>query len=259
MNVQAINRSGSLKGKVSDVEWKARCELAACYRLMEHFGLSDLSHNQICLRLPDDQNSFLIKRLDAYFHEVTASNLEKYQIDGVPTDDPMDQLRVGGYFHAEIFRARPDIQSTLHAHSTHVMAVGIQKHGLLPMDQHGLHFLGRVAYHDYYGQESDRTLIPYLIRDLADKSILFMRNHGVLVTGKTIGSAFVAHHQLDLACRTQVAALSAGIDNVQLVSEAAQEHAIKRWRAHPDREWPHPKYWEGLMRMAEELYPAYRD
>lgn len=259
MNIHPLKRTPSLKDKVSAAEWKARCELAACYQLMDHFGLSDLSHNQICLRLPDDQNSFLIKRLDAYFHEVTASNLEKYQVDGVATDDPMDQLRVGGNFHREILRARPDIQATLHAHSTAILAVASQKHGLLPMDQHGLHFLGRVAYHDYYGQEADHELTPLLIRDLADKSIVFMRNHGVLVTGRSIGSAFVAHHQLDLACRAQIAALSAGRENITLVSEAAQERALKRWRAHPDREWPNPKYWEGLLRLADERYPKYRD
>ena len=260
MNVYALRKSESLKGQVSEAEWQARVELAAAYRLMDHFDMTDLSHNQVCLRLPDDPNSFLIKPLDAFFHEVRASTLEKYQLDGTPDEkNPSDQLRAGGNFHAEIFKARPDINATLHGHTTACLAVASQKNGLMMMDQHGLHFVGRIAYHEYYGQEADKEVTHHLIRDLADKQIVFMRNHGALITAKSIGSAFVIHHQLDLACRAQIAALSAGEENVVLVSEEAQQRALKRWRAHPDREWPNPKYWLGLLRLADERFPDYKE
>jgi len=259
MNVHALKSTESLKGKVSESEWKARCELAAAYRLMDHFGMTDLSHNQICVRLPEEPNCFLVKSLDAFFDEVTASTLEKYDLDGKPYQNAADSLRGGANFHAAILKARPDLNASLHAHSTAVVGVSAQEDGLLMCDQHALHFIGRIAYHDYHGLEADPAIHPLLVRDLADKTIVFMRNHGALVCGKSIGSAFVAHHQLDLACRSQLAAQAGGAGKVVIVSEKAQEHALSKWRANPNREWPNPKYWDGCLRLADRLFPDYRD
>jgi hypothetical protein len=42
----------SVRGAVSAAEWQARCDLAACYRLMDAYGMSDLIYNHITARVP---------------------------------------------------------------------------------------------------------------------------------------------------------------------------------------------------------------
>ena len=48
----------SLKNKVSPEEWKARVDLAACYRLIAHYGMSDMMANHITIRVPGEEDAF---------------------------------------------------------------------------------------------------------------------------------------------------------------------------------------------------------
>ena len=43
----------SLRSKVSESEWQARIDLAACYRLIAQFDLSDPLYNRATARVPN--------------------------------------------------------------------------------------------------------------------------------------------------------------------------------------------------------------
>ena len=45
---------------------------------------------------------------------------------------------------------------------------------------------------------------------ICDKPVLFMKNHGVLVTGDTVAQAYKRLYKLERVCRTQVLAMSTG-------------------------------------------------
>ena len=67
--------------------------------------------------------------------------------------------------------------------------------------------MDRVRYHDYEGPASDaEDECRRLARDLADGSILFLRNHGTLTAGRTMGEAFVLLGRVERACEIQLAA-----------------------------------------------------
>ena len=51
---------GNLKDEVSVEEWRQRVDLAACYRLIAHFGWDDLIYTHISARLKDNPNQFPI-------------------------------------------------------------------------------------------------------------------------------------------------------------------------------------------------------
>lgn len=258
MNVQLL-KTPSLREKVSVEEWSARVELAYAYRLMEHSGISDLAHNHICVRVPGEPDAFLIKANEAFFEEVTASNLHKYDLKGGPRQPGLGPVKGAGNFHAAIFEARPDINATIHSHSAANIGVSSQTHGLLPINQHALHFSHKIAYHDYHGLEADPLLVPLIIRDLGDKMIAMLRNHGSLVCGKTLGDAFVAHHQLEIACQAQIAALSAGREHVTLIAKKAQDYTTQQFDniSHIIRNGG--KDWAGLLRKADRLFPDARE
>jgi ribulose-5-phosphate 4-epimerase/fuculose-1-phosphate aldolase len=260
MSLQALRNAPSMRETVSQVEWQTRLELAAAHRLMHHFGIGDLAHNHLCARVPGEPDAFLIKPAEALFDEVSASTLVKYDFDGNPRQDGAEPLRGGGLIiHAGLFQARADIHATIHTHTGAIMGVASQTHGLLPINQHAMHFDGRVAYHDFDGFEFDMRQRAPLIRDLGDKMIALLRNHGSLVCGRSIGEAFVEHHVLETACQGQIAALSAGIDNVVLISSESRTYARGQLEAGHDRRANGGKDWEACLRLAGRLFPEYRD
>lgn len=243
---------------VSEAEWAARVELAAAYRLMAHFGVTDLAHNHCCLRVPDEPDALLIKAADAFFEEVTASTLVKYDFEGNPRQDGLAKLRGGGLIiHAGILAVRPDINATIHSHTAAIMGVASQKQGLLPINQHAMHFMGKIAYHDFGGFEFDMRQRQPLINDLAGKRIALLRNHGSLVCGGTIGAAMVAHHQLEIACQGQIAALSGGRD-VVLISDNVQSYALEQIKSSQSGREDGGKDWKGMLRMADRMFPDFR-
>ena len=260
MNIQVSAQGLHNPLSVSDAEWNARLELAAAYRLMGHWGICDLAHNHLCVRVPDEPDALLIKHSDAFFEEVTASSLVKFDFEGNPRQEGFSKLRGGGLvIHAGIMAARPDINATIHSHTAAIMGVGAQKDGLLPINQHAMHFMGKIAYHRFGGFEFDIRQRAPLLQDLDGKSIAILRNHGSLVCGPSIGAAMVQHHQLEIACQGQVAALTAGRDQAVLIDPEVQKYAIEQTKTSNAGRGDGGKDWKGMVRLADRLFPDYRN
>lgn len=257
MNVVNLPSKSNVRRSVSEAEWQARVELAACYRLLAHFGISDLTHNHCCLRVPGEPDAFLIKQADAFFEEVTASSLVKYDFEGNPRQEGFPKLRGGGLIiHAGLLAVRPDINATIHSHTAAIIGVASQKEGLLPINQHAMHFMGKIAYHEFGGFEFDMNQRAPLIRDMDSKKIALLRNHGSLICDTTIGAAFVTHHKLEIACQGQIAALS-GSRDIVLISKDAQTYATNQIASSEGRHSDGGKDWKGLKRMATRLFSDY--
>ncbi|MDE0726215.1 MAG: class II aldolase/adducin family protein, partial [Alphaproteobacteria bacterium] len=72
----SLGRHGAVPSEFSAVEWEARCDLAACYRLVDHYGWSDLFGTHLSLRIPGTEH-FLLNPYGILFGEITASSLIK--------------------------------------------------------------------------------------------------------------------------------------------------------------------------------------
>ncbi len=243
----------------SDSEWQTRLELAAAYRLMDHFGLGELAHNHVCARVPDEPDAFLIKPMDQFYDEVTASSLVKYDFAGQPREPRRDvpPLSGGGLIiHGGIFAARPEVSATLHSHACAIIGVSCQREGLLPINQQAIPFLGKIAYLDYSGLETDFDQRAPLLDALAGRDVAILRNHGALLLGRTIGGVVTAHYKLELACKSQLAALSSGREVVLIADEVVQKTQAQIARR--------PFFgdgglnWQGLVRLADRRFPDYR-
>jgi ribulose-5-phosphate 4-epimerase/fuculose-1-phosphate aldolase len=193
-------------------EWLARCELAACYQLVDLYGLSDMAGTHISVRLPDDQHHFLINRYGLFFDEITASSLLKVDLDGRVLDGDPEGLNPAGFvIHSAIHMSHPDMACVLHTHTRAGNAIAMQKNGLLPLSQKAMTLLPFLRYHDYEGAALAMEERERIVRDLGpDGRILVLRNHGVLTVGRTIGEAFVWMHRFETACRYQVDGLAGG-------------------------------------------------
>jgi ribulose-5-phosphate 4-epimerase/fuculose-1-phosphate aldolase len=174
---------------IGPVEWQARCELAALYRLVAHFRMTDLIDTHITLRIPGPEHHFLINRYGVIFDRMRASDLVRIDQDGRVVDPEYEGHRVnaaGFVIHSAIHMARPDLNCVIHTHTAAGMAVAAQKQGL-SLD------------------ERER-----LIADLGPHRAMILRNHGLLVGGSGVAQAFQEIHFLERACQAQVAALSGG-------------------------------------------------
>ena len=115
--------------------------------------------------------------------------------------------KAGYVIHSAVHAARPEVACVIHTHSFASMAVSALECGLLPITQTAMRFL-KVGYHDYMGVVLDTAEQASLVADLGSSEALILRNHGALVVGRTVGEAFNWTHRLELACRTQLAAMA---------------------------------------------------
>ncbi|ALI03157.1 class II aldolase [Pseudomonas sp. FW306-02-F02-AA] len=200
---------------MNTIEWQARCELAALYRLVAHFRMTDLIDTHITLRIPGPEHHFLINRYGVIFDRMRASDLVRIDQQGRIVDPAYADHRVntaGFVIHSAIHMARSDLNCVIHTHTAAGMAVAAQKRGLLPITQHALKFYGKLAYHTYEGIALSLDERERLIVDLGPHKAMILRNHGLLVGGASVAHAFQEIYFLERACQAQVQALAGGCE-----------------------------------------------
>lgn len=203
---------------IDAVERQARCDLAALYRLVAHFRMTDLIDTHISLRIPGPEHHFLINRYGVIFDRMKASDLVRIDQHGQVVNGDVENSRVnaaGFVIHSAIHMAREDLNCVIHTHTAAGMAVAAQEHGLLPITQHALKFYGKLAYHTYEGIALSMDERERLVADLGTHKAMILRNHGLLVGGKSVAHAFHELHFLERACQAQIQALSGNSKLIQ--------------------------------------------
>ncbi len=200
---------GSCPPGMAAAEWRARVQLAACYRVFAHLGWTELIFNHITLRVPGEEAQFLINPFGLNYREVTAHNLIRIGADGAPLQEtPHHVNRAGFVIHSAIHAARPDAHCVMHTHTTAGMAIACKREGLGHDDFYGAELFGDVAYHAFEGITVHDGEGPRLVASLGTKRVMVLRNHGMLVTGSDVFNAFRWMWTLQRACEVQVAAAS---------------------------------------------------
>ena len=247
----------SMRNRVSREEWDTRVNLAACYRLVHHYGMDDLVYNHISARVPGEEGHFLINAYGMTYDEITASSLVKIDFEGNVVQDSGTGLginRAGFVIHSAVHRGRPDVACVIHTHTPAGMAVSAMECGLLPLTQNAMYF-GGIGYHDYEGPAVDLDEQKRLVADLGRHEAMILRNHGLLSVGTTIAEAFVTMYWLDRACQAQVFALLA---KTKLPDRKTIETTNDRYKPGQRRNIGALE-WRGLLRLVERRYPGFRD
>ena len=220
--------------QISEAEWKARLELAVCYRLFAHLGWTELIFNHVTVRVPgeaDGERHYLINPFGLHYSEVTAANLIKVGIDGEPVHrTPHTVNRAGFVIHSAIHANRPDAHCIMHVHTTAGMAVACKEAGLTYDSFYGAQLCGDIAYHDYEGVTTRTDEQDRLVASLGDKHCLILRNHGLLVCEENLPAAFFLLFTLNRACEIQLAAATIPGPNRAITADAiaASSHRLHR-------------------------------
>jgi ribulose-5-phosphate 4-epimerase/fuculose-1-phosphate aldolase len=243
--------------RVSDAEWQARVQLAACYRIFAHLGWAELIYNHISLRVPGPDDHFLINPFGLHYTEVTASNLVKVDVDGniIGNDDwPINPA--GFTFHGAIHATLPDAHCVMHVHTTPTMAVCCSEEGLSFTNFYAAQLHGQVAYHDFEGITVHREEGARILASAAGKRVLLLRNHGPVVIGHTLPQAFNILWLVQRACEIQVASSTLG--KLRQILEPVLEGCVR------DSLNFNPKYGAGedsfaaMQRLIDRIDPGYR-
>jgi ribulose-5-phosphate 4-epimerase/fuculose-1-phosphate aldolase len=258
----AIKIVRSVKESVSPAEWEARVQLAAAYRLTEMYGMTEMVANHISCRVPGEDGHFLINPHGMLYEEIDASSLLKIDLDGNILFNATEYgvNRAGFVIHSAIHAARHDVDCVAHTHTQAGMAVSAMGCGILPIAQSTMRFL-HVAYHDFEGIADDEGERGRLVADLGMENAMILRNHGLLVCGKSVGDAFNLLFRMERACQTQVMALSCNTKLVfppsDVVEKTYAKMAGKRERLPNEIKPVSP--WAALLRKLDRIDPSYKN
>ncbi len=247
----------SVKEVVSAEEWALRVDLAAAYRLVALYGMSDLIFTHISARIPGPEHHFLINPYGLLFDEITASSLIRVdQTCHKLSESPFPVNPAGFTIHSAIHEAREDAGCVLHTHSRAGVGVSAQRQGVLPISQQSTFVLASLAYHDYEGVALREDEKIRLQADLGDKRFLMLRNHGLLTLGRTVPDAFLSMYLFENTCRIQIDALAGGqplipID-AQIIAGATAAAQAVTLGAGANLAWP------ALLRRLDRLDPSYK-
>ena len=238
---------------LSAAEIRVRRDLAACYRLADYFGWSDIVWNHITARVPGPERHFLIMEMGMRYDEVTAGNLLKLDQNGDTVGEAGRTNKTGFVIHGGIYAARADVGFIMHTHTRAGMAVSVLREGLTPLVNDAVPLHGAVAYHDFEGVSTDAGESGRIASALGGKSAMILRNHGLLTAGASAGECFMLMYYLERACQAQMDAWSSGRE-INPIRREILEAAAERYREfrYGKEEWP------ALLRLAEKRFPDFQ-
>lgn len=211
-------------------DFQIKRDLTNAYKILAKLGMDDHTYTHLSAR-PIGADYYYIYPFGLRFSEVTEDNLLKVDLNGNVLEGSEKQYNKTGYIiHGSIYRAKTNISVVFHLHTISTVAVSAMKKGLLPISQWALHFYDRLAYHDYNALALDNDVHgDQLVSDLADKKVMFLRNHGFIACGQTIHEAMFYCYHLEMACKTQIAALSTRTELIippHLICEKARDDIL---------------------------------
>ena len=231
---------------------QVRIDLAAMFRLTNHFGWDDTVWNHITARVPGSEHHFYMHRFGLHYTEVTASNLITVDEEGKVIQGPSDVNTAGFIIHSAVHLNHPDSKFVFHAHPpSAIAATALKEIPFLVQDSSMLY--GKVAYHQWEGLSVDPDERFRIAERLQDNSCLVMRNHGLLTVGRTAGECFMNMYYLIRLCEVALATLATQSElengSPELWGKASEQYAA----------FPPGRYeWPALKRLCDRLDPSYQ-
>jgi ribulose-5-phosphate 4-epimerase/fuculose-1-phosphate aldolase len=214
----------------SDAERQARIDLAACHRLAARFGLNEGIDNHMTLLVPGRAGRFYLAPFGLLWSEVKASDLLELDFSGAVVAGRGLVEDTALYIHLSMHRLKPAARCVLHTHMPYATALGMLEEPRLEMaGQAAVGFSGDIACVDYNGLALDYAEGERLARALGDKSVLLLRNHGVLVTADSPAQGFERLYFLERACQVQLLALASGRP-LRILPEAVVQATLAQFR-----------------------------
>ncbi|MEE8264257.1 MAG: class II aldolase/adducin family protein [Gammaproteobacteria bacterium] len=249
----------------SDAEWQTRCELAALYRIMDIYGMTDLSNQAVGARVKDEPDHYLIHPYGIFFEEIRASDFIKIDGDGKPVDGVIPTVATAAVNPINdgvknlsnwIFGTRPEVNYFIHAHCGDVMAVSATESGLLPLSQAAVYLMHFTTYIDYEFFEDD-VFAEKFKETLGNHDIVISHNHGYYALGCTAAEAFFHAYFLRQACSVQLKVMYTG-DKMRLMDPKRVARYQEQMYSSEHYNYDGSTEWQSLLRKLDRQCPDYK-
>ena len=236
-------------------EKELRVQLAAAYRTFNYLKWDYLIYGHLTVRVPGPNKHFLINPFGLRYDEVNASNLVKIDLEGnivEPSEHPVNPA--GFIIHSAIHSTREDAHCVMHTHTPSGMAAAALKDPIKNIDFDSTSLTNRIAYHDFEGVTVREEECKRLSNNLGDKSVMILRNHGLLSVGDTIPHAFIRLHSLERACQIQMLARSVNEELIEVSDNIAKAHASEIENSDKGE-----LAFNSMVRLMEKIDPSFKD
>jgi L-ribulose-5-phosphate 4-epimerase len=185
-------------------EKELREQVALGCRILGANGHDDYVWGHVSVRDPDGRGAWM-KPSTFGFDEITAEHMILVGFDGevLAGDHPR---HIEWPIHLEILNARPDLNSVVHTHPPHSIALAASGQPLLPVSHAGTMFVPPEV--PCFTQTAElivtRQLGDQVAGTLAHLHALFLVNHGIVTAGDSIRDAVVRAVLLEKAAHQQM-------------------------------------------------------
>jgi len=244
----------------ADLIARTRIHLAAALRMAVLDELHEGIDNHFTVQVPQRPGQYLILPFGLHWSEARASDLVVFDESGTTLEGRGKVELSARCIHAPLHRIT-GAQVVLHTHQPYATAINLlEDNRLLPSSQTAAFFTKLVAYDDdYAGLAHSNSEGERLARVARGKPIVFMKNHGVLVTGDSMAQAYHRLSRLERVCKLQVLALSTGQPLALLPDDIVDAVRTPNPDDTHSREERERLFFEAMMRVVDRELPGYRD
>ena len=216
--------------------------LAACCRLLHLEGILTYS-GHVSARVPS-RDAFLIHPLLESRAEVSADDILVCDLDGrLLPESPHGELPLESFIHAEIYRARPEVQAVAHTHSELAAAFTLADATLRPMKSHGVRWASGIPIHPDPSHIRTARQGRELAATLGQHNAVLLRAHGGVLVAESVPALLADAVHFEENARAQVQALAIGPlrplteDELEMLRSRSnrEQHVDKLWRYYVGR------------------------
>ena len=239
-----------------ELQSRARTDLTAALRWASRLGYGEGVCNHFSMEVPGQDGRFLINPQGLHWSEVTPADLAVVDARGRKVSGRHSIEPTAFFIHGSIHRGKPTARCVLHTHMPYATALTVIQGGRLEwVSQNALRFYDRVAYDDdYNGLALDDVEGERMCAKLVHADVLFLANHGVIVTGSTIAGAFDDLYYLERACMLQVLAMGTG----RALRTVRETVAAKTGRQMSEEAAQAQLHFDALKRLLDRDEPGWR-
>jgi ribulose-5-phosphate 4-epimerase/fuculose-1-phosphate aldolase len=237
-------------------ETQARVDLTVALRWASKLGYGEGVCNHFSMEVPGEPGRFLINPQGLHWSEVTPDDMVVVDSHGRKVSGRHPVEPTAFFIHGCIHRGKAAAKCVLHTHMPYATTLTVIHQGRLEWaSQNSLKFYGRIAYDDAYnGLALDDAEGDRMCAQLGAADVIFLANHGVIVTGSTIAAAFDDLYYLERACMLQVLAMGTG----KPLRIVAEEIAAKTGRQMAEESEQAALHFAALQRLLDRDEPGWR-
>tara|TARA_B110000967_G_C18712802_1_gene473579 strand:+ start:228 stop:917 length:690 start_codon:yes stop_codon:yes gene_type:complete len=208
---------------------KQKIELYKFLRIIDKFGIGDLTANHASV-LSSDGEGYFINKHKYLFSQINPNNLNYVNLKDSYSHKYKEINKAGFHIHKYLHLSKSKPKAILHTHTINSVAISCLKNGFNEkLNQSSMRFFKKIKYFKFNGMVIDENE-GLKLKKLVNKetSLIILKNHGVIIIAKTIDELFhltfhfekCANIQLKIGNRSDLSK----VNNI-IASQTSKQHS----------------------------------